>query len=368
LNLPELESTLRTDMRRRSRLRPGDVVEVRSSAEILATLNGDGSVEGMPFMPEMLRHVGKRFTVSHRVEKICDTISGSHGSRRMRNTVFLEDLRCDGSGHGGCQAGCRIYWKEAWLRRVDPDVAVTGEDNGSIELHQIAQRSARAEREIDGAVRDVYRCQATEALRATEPLSRFDASQYLRELASGNVRASHLLRVVGHALSRSARRRLRRSVGALARALRIPVPRRFRRSDYPLFPHHAPTETPVVAPSLWPGEMVEVRSHEEIKRTLDEHSRNRGLWFDPEMTPYCGGRYRVQDRVQRIINERNGCMIELSNDCLILEGVVCRGEHSPGRWFCPRAIYSYWREAWLLPVADSDPSAPRDAPVLSTDA
>jgi hypothetical protein len=89
-------------MRRRSRLRPGDVVEVRSSAEILATLNGDGSVEGMPFMPEMLRHVGKRFAVSHRVEKICDTISASPGSRRMRNTVFLEDLRCDGSGHGGC--------------------------------------------------------------------------------------------------------------------------------------------------------------------------------------------------------------------------------------------------------------------------
>ena len=37
----------------------------------------------------------------------------------MRDTVYLEDLRCDGSGHGGCQAGCRIYWKEAWLRRVD---------------------------------------------------------------------------------------------------------------------------------------------------------------------------------------------------------------------------------------------------------
>jgi hypothetical protein len=355
-------------MWKKSRLQPGDVVEVRSSAEILATLDGDGAVEGMPLMPEMLRHVGKRFTVSHRVDKICDTISGSHGSRRMRNTVFLEDLRCDGSGHGGCQAGCRIYWKEAWLRRVDPDVAVTENDNGSLELNQVALRSTQAEREIDGAVREVYRCQATEALRATEPLSRFDPSQYIRELASGNVRASHLLRVLGHALSRSARRRLRRSLGALARALRIPVPRRFRRSDYPSIPHHAPTETPVeVAPSLRPGEMVEVRSHEEIKRTLDERSRNRGLWFDVEMTPYCGGRYRVQDRVQRIINERNGCMIELSSDCLILEGVVCRGEHSPGRWFCPRAIYPYWREAWLRPVEDSDPSAPRDAPFLSTD-
>jgi hypothetical protein len=60
-------------------------------------------------------------------------------------------------------------------------------------------------------------------------------------------------------------------------------------------------------------------------------------------------------------------MIELSSDCLILEGVVCRGEHGPGRWFCPRAIYPYWREAWLRPVADSGPSVPRDPPGLSTD-
>jgi hypothetical protein len=354
-------------MRRRSRLRPGDVVEVRSSAEILATLDGDASVEGMPFMPEMLSYVGKRFTVSHRVEKICDTITGSNGSRRMRDTVFLEDLRCDGSAHGSCQARCRIYWKEAWLRRVDPAAAVTGSDTGSIELHEVTWRSARAERRVDGEVRDVYRCQATEALRATEPLSRFDPWQYIREVTSGNVPARHLLRVLGDALSAGARRRLRRSVGALARALRIPIPRQFRRSDYRTVPRRAPSETHTVASRISPGELVEVRPQDEIKRTLDERRRNRGLWFDPEMTPYCGGRYRVQDRVQRIIDERTGRMIELASDCLILEGVVCRGEHSPGRWFCPRAIYPYWREAWLRPVADSEPSAPGDARVLPPD-
>src|SRR4051794_41226885 len=72
----------------------------------------------MPFMGEMLRHTGKRYTVSRRVDKICDTVAAT-GSRRMRATVYLEDLRCDGSAHGGCQAGCKLYWKEAWLRRVD---------------------------------------------------------------------------------------------------------------------------------------------------------------------------------------------------------------------------------------------------------
>ena len=99
-------------------LRPGEIVEVRPAAEILATLDETGAFDDMPFMPEMLQYVGRRFTVSRRVEKICDTIAAT-GSRRVHDTVYLEDLRCDGSGHGGCQAGCRIYWKEAWLRRVD---------------------------------------------------------------------------------------------------------------------------------------------------------------------------------------------------------------------------------------------------------
>ena len=99
-------------------LRPGDQVEVRSLPEILATLDGADTLDEMPFMPEMLRHAGRRYTVSRRVDKICDTVAET-GSRRLHATVYLDDLRCDGSAHGGCQAGCRLYFKEAWLRRVD---------------------------------------------------------------------------------------------------------------------------------------------------------------------------------------------------------------------------------------------------------
>src|SRR6188472_3888494 len=69
-------------------------------------------------MPEMLQHVGGRFRVAQRAEKICDLV-GPGGSRRMRDTVFLENLRCDGASHGGCQAECRLYWKESWLRHVE---------------------------------------------------------------------------------------------------------------------------------------------------------------------------------------------------------------------------------------------------------
>ena len=173
-----------------SALRPGDVVEVKSAAEILPTLDSDASIDAMPFMPEMLQFAGKRLTVSHRVEKICDTVSGgAPNSRRMRDTVLLEDLRCDGSGHGGCQAGCRLYWKESWLRRVGPgaepddgDGAVElAQESGDARLDELARAGARALRDEDGARVESYRCQATEALRATKPLSSYDPRQYLRE-------------------------------------------------------------------------------------------------------------------------------------------------------------------------------------------
>ena len=148
-------------------LKRGDVVEVRSPAEILATLDENGTLDAMPFMPEMIRHSGKRFTVSHRVEKICDTVSGGDvRSLRMRDTVFLEDLRCDGSGHGGCQAGCRVYWKEAWLRRVDrASEPGDGDDRGLEELEAAHARRHDGHGVSAEAERPTYRCQATEALR-----------------------------------------------------------------------------------------------------------------------------------------------------------------------------------------------------------
>ena len=98
---------------------------------------------------------------------------------------------------------------------------------------------------------------------------------------------------------------------------------------------------------------------------LTRRGHLRGLSFDREMLPYCGGTYRVQDRVQRLIDDRTGRMIEIPSDCLILQGVVCSGERSHGRWFCPREIFPYWREAWLRPVDRSpEPAEPSLVPPI----
>ena len=101
-------------------LRSGDLVEVRSPGEILQTLDGDGALTRLPFMPEMVDFCGKRFRVSKRVVKTCFYGTRS-GMRKFpsEDVVLLEGLRCSGEAHDGCQKACSIFWREAWLRKVD---------------------------------------------------------------------------------------------------------------------------------------------------------------------------------------------------------------------------------------------------------
>ena len=100
---------------------------------------------------------------------------------------------------------------------------------------------------------------------------------------------------------------------------------------------------------LQPGEIVEVKSKDEIFATLDEEDKTQGLRFDSEMLKYCGQRARVLRRIEQIIDEKSGRMLRIKRDCVILERVICVGVYHRS---CPRAIYPYWREAWLKRVDD----------------
>src|SRR5262249_5765154 len=77
---------------------------------------------------------------------------------------------------------------------------------------------------------------------------------------------------------------------------------------------------------------------------------------DAEAVPYCGGTYRVLSRVTRILDEKTGRMLHMKTPSIILEGVYCKARYSDCRMFCPRAIYSYWREIWLERVDVSSES------------
>ena len=107
------------------------------------------------------------------------------------------------------------------------------------------------------------------------------------------------------------------------------------------------TKTPSTVLNLQEGELVQVRSKEEIIATLDINNKNRGLLFDVEMLPDRGGTYRVLRQVQQIVDEKTGRMLRMPNNCVILEGVFCKGCLSSRRLFCPRGIYPFWHEIWL---------------------
>jgi hypothetical protein len=98
--------------------------------------------------------------------------------------------------------------------------------------------------------------------------------------------------------------------------------------------------------NLQPGDWVEVKSYGEIRETLSGDSRLRGLGFSPDMIPFCGKRFQVSSRVERIILEWTGELKTL-NDTVALDTVHCDGSSCRA---CPRNCFFLWREDWLKRV------------------
>jgi hypothetical protein len=323
----------------------GEWVEVRSAGEILATLDAQGCLDRLPFMPEMLPYCGRRFRVHKRAHKTCDTI-GPWTLRRMLNTVHLALLRCNGGAHGGCQSGCLFFWKEAWLKRVadggaaqhtPPDRASTGTAADVVpiaDLHQLQLTTRRDSQSCDlasdaseGPVH--YRCQSTELQRASDPLRWWEPTQYWRDMRANGVSLWQIVCGLSHSIW-----------NRVLKALKQPT---YPRASGRL------TRTPAEELNLQPGELVEVKSQQEILATLDRRGKNRGMMFDAEMVPYCGKQFRVLRRVEQIIDERSGLLVRLPNPSIILNDVICTARYHR---FCPRSSYSFWREIWLRRVEE----------------
>jgi hypothetical protein len=332
--------------------RVGEWVEVRQKEEILRTLDSKGQVDGMPFMPEMFAFCGKRFQVYKRAHKTCDTVFPVRG-RRVADAVHL-DIRCDGSAHGGCQASCLLFWKMDWLKPVGgPEIAGDLAARPAICSEQTLQSLTQTVTE--GLPK--YVCQATQLPDATTELNWWDLRQYVEDYTSGNV---GLGRIVSGAIYMAIYQLSIAGIG-VGRPIRW-----FYNRFYPLwggapFPRQTGTipngePTPVAKLKLEPGELVQIKPYQEILETLNESSRNRGLYWDAEEVPYCGNTYRVLKRVDRIINDKTGRMQEMKTACVILDSVICESRYSECRLFCPRSIYPYWREIWLERVSPHDSS------------
>jgi hypothetical protein len=327
-------------------LKPREFVRVRAASEIFATLDEHGRLDGLPFMPEMLKYCGRVLPVTQRADATC---AADGVVREMPNTVHLRNLRCDGAFHNGCQAACLMFWKEAWLERHSNGAAAASRtrelsDSEQEFVDEVLQPATRVVNELEPE-EERYRCQATEVPKATRVWRLREFDQYRNAMRNWKDPWKIVRGLVAQAINE-----------VLAR-LKSRLPERFWIADGERFPFVVGKLEKGTTPkgghlNLQPGEPVRIKSQREIVATLDKTNRNRGLYFDHEMARYCGKTARVRTRVNRLIEESNGEMVEISSDCIILEGVVCAGDF---HMFCTRGIYSYWRELWLERV-----DSPRD--------
>jgi hypothetical protein len=303
-------------MNRIARLYPGDFVEVKSPDEILQTLDGDGTLDKLPFMPEMIEFCGRKFQVFRRVVKTCS--SGTSSTMRAfqaDDVVLLDGLRCSGAAHESCQKACMIFWREAWLRRVEGATVPARTDFGGND-----RLGARLKISNQPGT---HFCQASELSRAAPPLSRWERfAKCFHEIRAGNCTSLQMVQRIAIWVFW---RIWRVFLGAYARG--------------------TVKSTPVESLNLQPGDLVEVKSMESIRQTLDKGGYNRGLWFSPEMRLLCGKQKRVERRIDRLIVDGTGEMRQLRNT-VYLEGSMCGCAHVAFGG-CSRCEFAYWREIWL---------------------
>lgn len=300
------------------KLLPGDLVEVRSEAEILATLNEKGTLDNLPFMPEMLKFCGKTFRVSARAFKTC---VDDQEMRQLENTVFLEEARCDGSSHGGCGRACLIFWNEAWLKRSDSATSSNG-----FHIPKVCRADLESLATGDGQ----FFCQSTEILNASKPLPWWEPKQYLWDLKYNRTSIvrfiQSLLIAFYNKVAHVCQLKSWRFVAGSAKD--------FRGQSL----------------NLQPGDLVRVKSLSQIKQTLDSAGKHQNLLFAPTMMSFCGQVLRVQDRVENIVLEATPRQRKIK-DTVLLEGATCDGVCHR---LCPRKSFLFWRECWLERVAAFD--------------
>lgn len=299
----------------------GEEVEVRPWAEIRATLDADGCLDGLPFMPEMRALCGRRLRVFKSMHRLFD-YRKSRLMRHMDDAVLLVGAVCDGVAHGGCEAGCHMIWKSAWLRRPGGPTAA------------VAPPAAGPGEPWPGTAGPHYRCQLTQLQAASRPVGEWSPVNFVRPLVSGNVAPAAF------------------AVGWLT-ALFNALQQRRGGVGFPVLEKPAPGAVAPELVPLAPGAAVVVRPPAELRAAMNDQLAHRGLYFEEDMLKYCGQRLVVQAEIRRVIDIVTGEMRTMKTPAYLLRDVHFSGER---QMFNAQYEPLFWRSAWLRPV---DPTPPR---------
>ena len=273
-------------------------------------------------MPEMVRFCGQKLFISRRADKTC--VEGFHGMRKLGGSVLLDEVRCNGAAHDGCQRNCQIFWNEAWLKPAT--------EGGASLIGDLRTETSARERLETARTRidDLYFCQSTVLGDITSPQSKWAINHLLTDVARGELTITGLILTIGRTIVNRVRGLF--GLGDLGAITGLNLSKSKSVLD------------------LQPGEWVRIKPADEIKATLGPDGRNFGLSFEPEMSRYIGGVYQVDFPVRSIILEETGQMARL-NRTVALKGLNCKGICAKN---CPRANTLYWRESWLERVENAD--------------
>jgi hypothetical protein len=245
-----------------------------------------------------------------------------------------------------------FFWKTAWIKSADGAAPVASPSQSTSTGMTEDDLLATTVKQGTNSPEPIYSCQATQLYHATTLQPWWDLRQFWRDIRYGNARLGRAARVLTVAFFRW--------LTTVGIGYRIAcwtydlVHRLLNRFPAPQGTGSIPDgqPTPRGELSLQPGELVRVKSHEEIKKTISTGNKNRGLWYDHEMVKFSGHVYRVERRVDRIIDEVSGKMRPMKTPCIVLNNVWCTAEYTESRLLCPRAVTTYWRENWLERVGE----------------
>ena len=92
------------------------------------------------------------------------------------------------------------------------------------------------------------------------------------------------------------------------------------------------------------GDVVQVRSLNDIKATLDADGCLDGLPFMDEMAPACGQRFRVYRVIDKVYDYGRSRLMRRLDDCVLLLEQRCDGSAHDA---CEAACYVIWKVQWL---------------------
>jgi len=95
----------------------GNLVRIRTKAEIIDTLNAWNEFKGCAFIDDMWAYCGTTQRVFKKVEHFID--ERDYRMKRVKGLVILENVYCQGTRVlGKCDRFCFFFWREEWLEKI----------------------------------------------------------------------------------------------------------------------------------------------------------------------------------------------------------------------------------------------------------